>query len=261
MKSLTIGCVLTLIVFNGMATADGADFDDLTLAPETAWSGNYPVDGTGGTGETTSFNSGGIAFGNFSDGDWGIWSGFAYSNRTDTTTPGFGNQFSAFPGQGADGSSNYGIGFQSMTPKITFAAELTPQSAMITNTTYAALSMLNGDAFSKKFGGVSGDEPDWLLITMTGLDTSGSITHTVDFYLADYRFSDNSQDYLIDDWTWVDLSGLGQVKSIEFSLSSSDVGDFGMNTPAYFGIDNVIPEPLTMSLLACGGLFLRRRHL
>ena len=154
MRSPTIVWVVTLMVINGVAKAQGADFEDLSLAPESAWSGNYPVDGTGGTGEMTSFSSGGIAFSNFSDGDWGIWSGFAYSNWTDTTTAGFGNQFSAFTGHGAAGSSNYGVGFESTTPTISFASELTPVSAMITNTTYAALSMLEGDAFSKKFGGV-----------------------------------------------------------------------------------------------------------
>jgi hypothetical protein len=51
------------------------------------------------------------------------------------------------------------------------------------------------------------------------------------------------------------------VKSLEFSLNSSDAGVFGMNTPAYFALDdlNCVPEPATMILLALGGILLRKR--
>ena len=61
----------------------------------------------------------------------------------------------------------------------------------------------------------------------------------IDFYLADFRFDDNTLDYIVDQWTTVDLSGLTNAVELQFSLSSSDVGDFGMNTPAYFAVDHV----------------------
>jgi hypothetical protein len=46
------------------------------------------------------------------------------------------------------------VSFTSPTP-------VTVTGAYFTNTTYAALSMLSGDSFAKKFGGASGDDPDW----------------------------------------------------------------------------------------------------
>ncbi len=258
MKIWSVGlmvCVCTQLAFSSTGT-----FEDLSLTPESSWSGNYPIDSVGGTGETTSFNTGGVSFNNFSDGDWFFWSGFAYSNITDNTTPGFGNQFSAFPGSGSGGSDNYGIGFVGITPTISFANETIASSIDITNTTYAGLSMQNGDTFSKQFGGVSGNDEDWFLLTITGKDASNQTTGTFDFYLADYRFSDNSQDYIVDEWVNLDLSSLGLVKSLEFSLSSSDVGQFGMNTPAYFAVDNVVPEPLSLSLLSIGSLVVIRKR-
>jgi len=63
----------------------------------------------------------------------------------------------------------------------------------------------------------------------------------VEFYLADFQFTDNAFDYILDGWTWVDLSSLGSaVKTLEFALSSSDTGMWGMNTPAYFALDNLL---------------------
>ena len=118
--------------------------------------------------------------------------------------------------------------------------------------------MLNGDSFAKKFGGVSGDDADWLLLTITGRDIADVVTGVVEFYLADFRFADNSQDYIVNTWQSVDLTSLGSVKSIEFSLSSTDVGEFGMNTPGYFVVDSVVPEPITIALLGLGSLFVRR---
>jgi hypothetical protein len=77
----------------------------------------------------------------------------------------------------------------------------------------------------------------------------------VDFYLADYR---SDEDYIINAWTWVDLTGLGAVYGLEFSLSSSDNSDYGMNTPAYFAMDNLetVPVPGTFLILASGILWL-----
>ena len=74
-----------------------------------------------------------------------------------------------------------------------------------------------------------------------------------------FRFVDNAQDYIVDDWTWVDLTGLGPIVGLEFTMSSSDVGEFGMNTPSYFAMDNV-PEPTTLGLLLLGGLAVARRR-
>ena len=127
-----------------------------------------------------------------------------------------------------------------MIPTITFETAQTVSAVRITNTNYAYYSMLNGDGFAKKFGGDSGDDEDWFLLTITGKDAGGNDTGTVEFYLADFRFVDNADDYIINDWTLVELSSLGEVKSLEFGLSSSDGGQgMGMNTPAYFAIDSV----------------------
>jgi hypothetical protein len=60
-------------------------------------------------------------------------------------------------------------------------------------------------------------------------------TGKVEFYLADFR---NGKSLIVKDWTYVDLSSLKLVDRIKCTLTSSDNGDYGMNTPGYFCIDN-----------------------
>ncbi|MBK9590470.1 MAG: DUF4465 domain-containing protein [Crocinitomicaceae bacterium] len=57
--------------------------------------------------------------------------------------------------------------------------------------------------------------------------------------MADFRFPLDADDYIIDEWTFVDLTSLGAVKGLEFVLTSTDTtGGFGMNNPAYFAAEN-----------------------
>jgi hypothetical protein len=239
MKKMMLVLMGMLFLCIQPVNAENVTFDDLTLDPNTYYNGSDIIGGGEGEFETT-----GVTFNIYFDNTYGpYWEGFAYSNTTDTTTPDYTNQYSSITGTGADDSSVYGVGyvdgFYGTVPTITFADEVFLAQASITNTTYAFFAMQDGNAPAKKYGGDAGDDPDWYLLTITGKDADEIVTDVVEFYLADFRFSDNSQDYIIDAWTAVDLSSLGQVKTLEFSVSSSDTGDYGINTPTYFAIDNI----------------------
>ena len=196
----------------------------------------FDFDYWNGSDLSGGFTSGEGYFFNDYDAGWGVWSGFAYSRKTDITTAGWANQYSAITGGGFNSSETYGVG--TGNPSLKLDTVYSVNSIWITNSTYAYLSMRDGDAFAKQFGGDTGDDPDWFMLTIKGFKNN-IYSDSINFYLADYRDSDNSNDYIINDWTEVDLTSLGDIDSLSFSLSSSDNGSWGMNTPAYFCIDDI----------------------
>ena len=199
-----------------------------------------PVDGhmSVGTEEDDDrefFTSGDFAFNSGCMHDWGYWYWFGYASRTDTKYEKLDDQWNNIVGGGYDGSQTYGVAYAAAFNGPCYVELLTEPAVVpgfyITNSSYAYDSMTNGDGFAKKF-----DKGDWFKLTITGYDAEDNATGTKDYYLADLR--DEKTAYIINDWRYVDLSSLGTVAKLGFELSSSDNGDYGMNTPAYFCFDN-----------------------
>lgn len=231
--------VVALGVAMSLSAQDTITFENVLLEAESFNNGST---GSGG------FIENGVVFSNTYTTDWGgVWNGFSVSNITDNTTAGWGNQYSAFTGSG-DNSTNYGI--YNPTGTISFAGQgVVVKSVKLTNTTYAATSMRDGDSFAKQFGspndangnpdGTNGE--DYFRLWIYAHSENGAIIDSTVFYLADYRFSDDNQDYIVDTWETVDLSFITEtVYSLSFNFESTDVGQWGINTPLYFAIDNLV---------------------
>lgn len=229
-KSLLLASLLGLGLNHQAQTT--STFEDLSLADTSYYNGS---DQPGGT----TFTNGNAIFSNVYNATYSYWeSGWAYSNLVDSITAGSDNLYGCRAGSGHE-STTFAIGQNNA--KIILkgsAAGKVVGGFYVTNSTYAALSMQFGDMFAKKFGGESGNEADWFKLTIKAYYNGNLGTDSVDFYLADYTPKDSANDYIVKDWRWVDLSSLGNVDSLIFTLSSSDVGMFGMNTPAFFCVDN-----------------------
>lgn len=230
-----------------MGTASTAQATYVVGMEDLGLGANEAMNGSSGTG---FHQSGPLVFENSYDSEWGSWAGNAASSHTDSTTPGWGNQYSAITGEGRNGSNAYGIYYQGYTAlNIILPSSEIVDGLYVTNTAYAYYSMLNGDTYAKQFGA-----EDWFMLSIEGFDDTGSSVGSLDVYLADFLSSTPGADYILDEWTWVDTSSLGAVKELGFSLSSSDNGEWGMNTPAYFAYDDiqVAPEPGTGILVGLG---------
>lgn len=226
------------------------DFESLVVNEKGIYNGEDQLGG---------FYTSGAYFINNYNSNWNSWDGFSFSNNSDTKTEGTVNQYSSFVGSGVYDSDQFLVAHAQgpLTIELPYTKEGTPLlGTYLTNNTYAALSMKNGDKFAKKFGGDSGNDEDWMKAEIVGYDYNNKKTGSVEYYLADYRFSDNSEDYVVDSWEWIDLSPLGSVTRVEIVLSSSDTSEFGMNTPAYICLDDFNSlEPLSNNEIAFSSPF------
>lgn len=99
---------------------------------------------------------------------------------------------------------------------------------------YAYYSMEYGDSFARAF--TNGDK---FTLSIHGVAADES-EKTVEVSLAEYSNGDLT---INRGWKYVDLTALGVVNEIYFTLESTDSGDYGMNTPAYFCIDKLMVSP------------------
>lgn len=236
----TLLIAISFLGLSASSVAQVANLDAFELDSTGVWNGSDLA------GEYTEE---GFSFMNSYNPDWGSWSGFAVSSILDSETAGWANQFGV-----SSGAAYSGDNFAVATMGATINTEARVIDGFyITNSTYAALSMLHGDEYAKKFGGESGDDADWFKLSVIGkLDSI--VTDTVEFYLADFRFEDNTEDYIVTEWTWLDLNALGNVTEVSFAWSSSDNGDWGMNTPAYFCMDDLTVNTVGLEELASEAL-------
>lgn len=248
--TIRLSAAIAVLAVAAAARGEVVTFQDLTV-PQAGYFNGDPGNLDPGDEVSQPWLSGGAAFSNTYgiDGDFSFpyWSGFAYSNVVDTTTAGFTNQYASYPGGGYQ-SSTYAVAY-SNGATVTFPAAVMAAGFRIANTTYGYLAMRDGDQFSPALpaGG-------WFRVTATGR-RAGSPTGSAEFYLADQR--GGSPPGIIAGWEWFDLSGLGTVDEVGFDFSGSDVGSFGLNTPAYFAMDNLtftaVPEPAAWVLVAGAG--------
>jgi hypothetical protein len=177
---------------------------------------------------------------------YGSWDGIAVSAAgwKKPTASNYTDQFYlAGDGPTVAVVNNYAVvydpGAYGVSPEIDLPDDLaTPQSVLVTNTAYTWATIKLGDSYGMSTPFADGS---WYKLTATGYNAEGAKTGATDFYLADYRDSDAAKHYVLTDFTKMDLTSLGDdVKTIKFTIASSDTGKYGINTPTYFAFDNLV---------------------
>ena len=123
-----------------------------------------------------------------------------------------------------------------------------PVGVYVSNQPWPYYGCAHGDGFGAPFG-----EGDYFKLTAVGVGPDRT-EKRVSINLVEYT---DGELKALNDWTFFDLSDLGEVTSVYFELTSTDVGDYGMNTAAYFCMDkfqvkgedggDVPPTPETMT--------------
>lgn len=205
-------------------TKEEIDFQSINLQSESYWNGS---DGSG------QFAFGSANFSNNYNASWSSWTGFSFSNTTDITTGTYMNQYSAYVEGGGIAANKYAVAFGDDAIVI-FDKEVNLISMNVTNSTYGYFTIRDGSQYSKKF-----ENGDWFKLTIKGYNDVKDEVGTVEFLLADYWDDDYK---LVHMWEKVNLKQLKGVRKLSFNLTSTDTGDYGMNTPAYFCMDDLVFE-------------------
>ncbi|MEG1839059.1 MAG: DUF4465 domain-containing protein, partial [Bacteroidaceae bacterium] len=219
-----------------------ATFENLYLDADSRWRGDEV------NGGDTKFYSGSYAFDNNYTKDWSAWSGFAYSNKTVKSSDA---EFRSAAGSGVNNSANYAVAYVYTQPTLTITNKADGeviQGCYITNTAWAEDAILHGDGMSTVPGGFA--KGDYFELTAKGMDKEGKVTAETVYYLADYRSDKVADHYYLNTWQWLDLSSLGKVKTMTFSLKSTKKNDYGMTTPAYFCLDDINGERIISDKIA-----------
>lgn len=207
-----------------------ADFENINLAPESEFA--FPND-TVAFFESGSFQvQQTVAYG----GTYAC--GAVVSSHTDTNFESYLDANKSIAG-GAYEGQNYVVWYEDPwnpnSIKLNEAAVV--PGMFVCNNVYAYNSMKNGDATA---GEPFGETDYFSLIVYAKLNGVG-VNARVFVDLADGT-------NIMDKWTYVDLSSLGEIDELYFEMKGSRANDYGVLTPSYFCIDNLGAEAPTEAI-------------
>lgn len=248
--------ILASLLFGGIASLSAATHTlDLTKSTTPlsfdentgAWTENFNDAATVIDSQIFSFVHGAIA-------DMGCWWGFTASNsadnslRADTYTYQFSNMAAGGIEIGDDGMvklnengspvvsaaapylvAYYGSYFAKRPVDLTFkdGKSYCPVGVYVNQTSYPYYVIEQGDGFCRAFA-----DGDKYTLTIHGV-AADNTEKSIEVNLATFENGDLT---ITRGWKYVDLTSLGAVNEIYFTMSTTDVGDWGDNTPEYFAM-------------------------
>ncbi len=261
---------------DGSYTITFDDFDSTMMAMPTSYGANY-YGSVGSYPKVTSISDGVFTSTvNTISGSTAFWNGGIalskwniMSNPTDTTNItkpsgalskdwwySYNNQMSVYNTASTDGAnnnagrsgSNFGVvyGYKDSynsqwmdKPSFTLDDSYDLCGLWYCNSSYVYGVMTNGNKFGNI--GVAGSMAGtngYFEVILECYDATGNLIDTKTKLLADYRIG-NTQVTPVTTWTYWPINVEG-VKTVKFNFTGSDTGAYGLNTPAYLCIDDIV---------------------
>lgn len=228
----------TTINYNAQGVWDGTYTNSQIVSQGFVFSHSAPYGDSyyeGFIASKSADNQNHSADGSWISNQWGCMAqgGAGENGEPITGKPYLINYYSSFPAD-ANGSS-----YITRSDNTTFS----PVGCYVCNHPWTYYGCVGNDGFA----GPLADNGGFCKITFHGINTADSTEKTVDFYLAERQLSDVNADgvvtvddsYTISEWTWCDLSALGNIDKLSLSMKSSDESPYGMNTAAYVCLDRL----------------------
>jgi hypothetical protein len=162
------------------------------------------------------------------------WEGFTISKVSQDTA----NVFGCVANGGLAGvGTPYVIGYYSSwitvslgysSNIILFDQEYYPEYVYICQNSNTMEAITNGGVFNAR----AFTENDTLALIISALNSGMEETKSITYYLAVDGEKNNG-------WIKVPLTALGQAAGLSFRMTTTDIGQFGENTPMYFALDGL----------------------
>lgn len=174
------------------------------------------------------------------DQTYGNWYGFAQSRCYDMESGAYENQYSVYNEAPASGDCfllYYYDTYNSVdmnTPMdiLSNGEGVAFRSIGVCLPTYVYKTVTEGNPYARAF--VDGD---YLKLSFIGLDDNLRECGVVEYYAVDLR---DGKQHFTTSWTEVDLLSLGsELQGLRIRIETTDVGDWGPNTPLYICIDDL----------------------
>ena len=173
----------------------------------------------------------------FYNEEYGYWGGFAQSRIFDTNVANgvYENQFAAYNSKAASGNTFLLYYYDSYNEPcdIVCMTQFEVKSVKLNLTTYTYASITDEDinTFARAFG-----DEDYLKVIFTPYSNADTPAgESVECYVVDYR---NGKRFVADDWQKFELN-LPTCARIRVTIETSDVGEWGANTPLYICMDDL----------------------
>ena len=178
-----------------------------------------------------------LRFEYFYNEEYAYWGGFAQSHVKDTDPANglFANQYAVYNESAASGESFLLFYYDAYNEPcdIVLKSDVRLEDVKLNLTTYTYASITNEDinTFARAFA-----DGDYLKVVFMGMN-GDEVTGTVECYVVDYR--DGKRD-MATNWNEFTLTGLGQgYKRVRVTIETTDVGEWGANTPLYICLDEL----------------------
>ncbi len=224
-----------VVPVNPVETEAVISFENATLNADGYWRGDETgekFDNYGSEAFACNYAESGVNFPVNYTPAWASWSGFAISNRTETTyaelTP---DQYNNITGTAKSGS-NFCV-VQTYGEHIDFGRAVTLKGFWYTNSAWTVNAILNGDGMTPG----SFEATDWFKCIIFPTPANGSMSG------ARYEIDLAKEGDYVKEWKYCDLSDVDafkNIKSLAFSFNGTKKNDYGVTTPAYICIDDIV---------------------
>ncbi len=186
---------------------------------------------------TYGYESDDLKFEYFFNEEYAYWGGFAQSNiKDDEAANGvFANQYAVYNNSAASGEKFMIYYYDNYNEPcdIELKSELSFSDVKLNLTTYTYASITNEDIndYARVF-----NDGDYLKVVFTGMNDN-EVTGVVECYVVDYR---DGKREMATDWKEYPLNNLGTgYNHVRVTIETTDVGEWGANTPLYIAMDDL----------------------